>query len=479
MACLSSVAHKVIGLAACGFLVLNPHAGLVCGARAEGGHKPGSNLIRVWSLASIYNDALPQTVVPPILERQAEKLGYTITVENLRAAEFASKFRQAVQHRTEPEILTFQDFGVLVGARAFGHAGVESLVDLDHQIASSLVMVYEAMAPLQPHGWVILVRSSANFEAAKALAMQAPVCPEIGSTAHLSTTAELLRARKKATEAARAYLACNLGSLAAVSDKSRFVNKCFLPEDYSQINAVRPCGVSGNHNLALVSLVSTFNAQTGVPAPTNNLDYPRWLTYTALGHQSLLAILRNHRGRWRLLAITDDRTNTNSVTQRTIQRLGSLLNNEPAEPVAPESARLITPDGARLTHTPDRQFDNFIWRPSPSADVVCEVAEFSVGVKSSVQDRTSLYFLFDGEGRLSSGSLAGNSGRWRVWSVSRSGNVSFSEQRSFPFEVPLVVSFSLTPQAGSYSPRSGGMSLAVGFNPRKQDEIGARRVSDA
>lgn len=72
-----------------------------------------------------------------------------------------------------------------------------------------------------------------------------------------------------------------------------------------------------------------------------------------------------------------------------------------------------------------------IWRPSPNAEVVGEVAEFLVGDPSTARERTRLVFLFGREGKLSSGLLWGTSARWRVWSINRGGNVTFSEQHSY------------------------------------------------
>jgi hypothetical protein len=46
---------------------------------------------------------------------QAEKLGYTIEVEAFRAAGFATKFSEALGQHNEPEVITFDNFGVLVG----------------------------------------------------------------------------------------------------------------------------------------------------------------------------------------------------------------------------------------------------------------------------------------------------------------------------------------------------------------------------
>jgi hypothetical protein len=412
-------------------LVFVLSTGTLYRASAEAIAKETGNLIQVWSVGSPFTGALPQTQVPPELARQAEKFGYTIVVENFRAAGFVTRFRQAFQEHSEPEILTFDNFGILVGVNT-ATGRFEGVLSTDYGIASSLVMVYEALAALQPRGWVILVRPAVNYEAAKALAMQPPRCPLEPSSARYSTfSAELQQAQETATEAARAYLACDLPSLSAVSDESRLGDKCFLPEDNLQIEQLRPCSVSGNYKLAFVSLAGTFAAQMRGGAPTRDRDYARWLTNTALGQQSLLAVLRNHGGVWRLLAITDDPTNTGLATHLTVQGLGGLLRDDPADTNTPEPPRLITRDGVNLRPPPSHPFGSFVWTPSANAAVVCEVAEFLVGDKSSVRERTRLFFLFSHEGRVSSGMLWGISGRWRVWSISKAGNISLSESRSY------------------------------------------------
>ena len=82
---------------------------------ADSGTEVGDHLIRVWSVGSPHTGGLPQTQVPPELSQQAQKLGYTIVVEKFRAAGFITKFRAAFQENTAPEILTFDNFGVLIG----------------------------------------------------------------------------------------------------------------------------------------------------------------------------------------------------------------------------------------------------------------------------------------------------------------------------------------------------------------------------
>lgn len=413
-------------LAVCYLLVVVFHAALMCAAQAQ--RVQSANVIRVWSVGSPLTGALPQTVVPPVLQRQAEKLGYTIEVLNMRAVEFSPKLRQAVHEHNEPEILTFDNFLVLKGTvTAAGR--IEGVV-FHQEIASSLVMVYESLAPLQARGWVVLVRSAANYKAAETLAMQPPACREEFTRATQSpSSAELRLAQETATDAARAYLACDLTSLSAVSDGWRLGDKCFIPEADRRVEALEPCGVTGNRNLAFVRLVGTFSSKSRMP-PSHDRDYAYWLTNTALGQQPILAVLRNQNGVWRLLAITDDPTNTSVAAFSTVQRFGGLFEDVPAAIAAPEPARLITPEGARL-RSPARGFGDFSWHPGSSPEVIAQVAEFLVQDRASTRERTRLFFLSGHEQRLSSARLWGLLGRWRVWSISRDGSVSFTEHRSY------------------------------------------------
>jgi hypothetical protein len=51
--------------------------------------------------------------VPPELRRRADSLGYTIAVESFRASGFAAKFREAIVFHEEPEIIAFDNYGVI------------------------------------------------------------------------------------------------------------------------------------------------------------------------------------------------------------------------------------------------------------------------------------------------------------------------------------------------------------------------------
>jgi hypothetical protein len=274
----------------------------------------------------------------------------------------------------------------------------------------------------------MLIRSAVNYEAARALSMQPPVRDPKSAPAADSPTIEpaLWQAQETAALAARAYLACDQSTLSVISDESRLGQKCFLSESDTQVESVKACRVSGNRNLAFVSLVSTFSAQVRVPL-TNSRSVPGM----DLGQQSILAVLRNQGGAWRLLAITDDPVNTVARISLTTHALESSLDDGGIAGVTPEPARPLTPDGVYPRPAKGERFGDFIWQPSQSTDVIGQVVEFMWGKETS-RGRTRLFFLPGRERRLSSGFLmSGGTSVWRVWSISKGGDVAFSEQHSY------------------------------------------------
>ncbi len=387
--------------------------------------KSSNNVIRVWTVGSPHTGALPRAVVPRELRQRAERLGYTIEVEAFRASGFAAKFRDALQNHNEPEILTFDNYGVISGVQT-QNGWVEG-VDADSRVAASLALVHESLASLQQRGWVMLVRSAVNYEAALALSMRPAECElQSGSPA---IEPALLQAREKAELATRAYLDCDRSTLSGISDESRLFQQCFLPRSDMKVESVKACRVSGNHKLALVSLVSNFKAE--VREPDTIL---RSRPGMDLGQQSILAVLRNQDGTWRLLAITHDPLNTVArIPVTDTNGLLKSLDQERLDGITPEPARPITPDGVHPAPQRGERFGDFIWQPSPSTDVIGQVFEFTLG-KDTSRGLTRLFFLPATENKLSSGLIMnGGASTWRVWSISKAGDVVFSEQHSFTY----------------------------------------------
>jgi len=405
---------------------------LSTGSRTRAAVRPNS-ILHVWCVGNPFTGAMPETIVPTDLQQQAEKLGYTIVVQNFRAAGFPSILHEALNDHTEPEFITFDNFGILTGVNT--PAGrYQGVLDTDYGVAASLQLVDEKFATLQRRGWVVLLRSAANYDAARALVMQPPQCQIRIGASEDSLAGELKQAMEAANHAAWAYLSCDLPSLTSQSDDERFGRKCFLPAASVGVETVRACGVLGNNSLVFVPLAGTFLAQTSAMPPRRDVSYSHWLAENALGQQTVLAVLRKQNGRWRLLAITSDQMDTNPAvypTYSNLQRLAKLLTNEGGGTLVPSPAALTTPDGAKVRRLSQTVFENFEWTPSASPDVVAQVAEFLIGDRSGPGEITRLFFLIGNENRLSSGFLLGAGGRWRVWSISRAGNVSLTEPRAY------------------------------------------------
>ena len=421
------MASRSLHVVACVFVALFLHATAIVGvARAAGPAKPGSSLIRIWIVGSPHTNALPPAVIPPDLKQRAESLGYTIQIEAFRPDTFAAHFHQALQTHTEPEILTFDNYGVLSGMQT--KLGWFQGIDWDRRTASSLALVHETMTSLQPQGWVMLVPSASNYEAARALSLQPPECDARSGPATFSQDIlpTLREAREKAVSATRAYLDCDRSTLAAVSDESRMVQQCFMPQSETKAESVKACSVSGNNKLAFVTLVSAFSAKV----------HDRRALHSSkpgmnLGQQSILAVLTNQNGTWRLLAITHDPVNTVARRPITTNTFVNSLDHPPATALIPEPARLLTPNGVYPVAQPGERFGDFIWEPSQSTDVIGQVVEFMWG-KETNWGLTRLFFLRPSENKISSGLLmSGGPTMWRVWSISKSGDIVFSEPHTF------------------------------------------------
>jgi hypothetical protein len=390
--------------------------------------KPGSNLIRVWIVGSPHTNSLPRAVVPAELRQRAESLGYTVEVEAFRPDGFAAHFHQALQSHTEPEILTFDNYGVIIGMNT--KLGWFQGIDWDRRTASSLALVHETMSSLQPRGWVMLVRSAINYEAARTLAMRPPECdPRSGLPANPATIEPTLRyVQQKAVFATRAYLDCDQSTLATISDESRMVQQCFQPQSDTKAESIIACSVSGNDKLAFVTLAGGFSSVVRDPralAPSKQgID---------LGQRSLLAVLTNQSGTWKLLAITHDPVNTVARIPAPMNTLINALDKTLATAITPEPARLLTPNGVYPAPQRGERFGDFIWEPSQSSDVIGQVAEFMWG-KETNWGLTRLFFLPPNVNKQSTGGLMlGGTTMWRVWSISKSGDIAFSEQQSFKF----------------------------------------------
>jgi hypothetical protein len=218
---------------------------------------------------------------------------------------------------------------------------------------------------------------------------------------------------ESAVAIARAYLRGDSVSLAALEDQERLHTDA--PERRQlNVTETKGWGYWGDERLAFVPVVSTYESAR------------------AVGQISLLLILRKPHTQWKLLAASTDPIST-SVFPEGIPKLASLLKEARAPGKNPLPARLLAPEDGQYPIPPQGQrFGDFVWQRSASSDVVAQIIEFAY------KDDARLFLRFTSRDtsatdRISAGQLfhtTRSHWRWRVWSISDSGAISFSEARS-------------------------------------------------
>jgi len=92
--------------------------------------------------------------------------------------------------------------------------------------------------------------------------------------------------------------------------------------------------------------------------------------------------------------------------------------------LSPEDGHAPVPDAGQ-------RFGNFTWQPSPSGNVVTQIVEFAY------KNDDWLYFMptqnYATPDQLSAGKVSQGPGewKWRVWSISDTGAIAFSDYRTF------------------------------------------------
>ncbi|HKE87749.1 MAG TPA: hypothetical protein VKB50_28540 [Vicinamibacterales bacterium] len=380
-----------------------------------------ANSIRIWKVGSPYTGDTPTTKVPPTLQRAAARLGYGVLIEAFPAKGFARRFRTALATASPPDVIAFDNFGVLEGSTT-PRGKFEGIGDIPG-VRSNLVQVTASFDDLltPTRGWAFLFATSANHAAAKALALRSPSCPATPFPSQLPTDLASI-----APAVARAYVQNDPNGLAAYFDPDRLSSAPRSAESTEfpagaavpgVTKDVRLCGGWGNDRLAIVRLTASYT------------------TSNSLGELPVLLVLRKPSSRWQLLSAARDPISTTNFALSAPALAAKLSSGRTA--ALPLSARLIAPaDGEYPKPRNNERFGNFEWQPSSSDDVVAEVAEFSYF------DDARLFVTMPSpplrgpklSGRVSAGSLWSTRSRWtwRVWSITRAGDVVFSDARTFP-----------------------------------------------
>jgi hypothetical protein len=152
---------------------------------------------------------------------------------------------------------------------------------------------------------------------------------------------------------------------------------------------------------------------------------------TTLGHASVLLGFRRTSSPWQIIvAARDPISNQDFVTS--LPSLSRALVRDTSAGRQPMPAILQSPDGGQFPVPPNGdRFGNFTWQSSTSGDVVAEIGEFRY------RDDARLFLLQPRHQgvpqQVSAGQLwsTRDEWAWRVWSITQSGEVAFSEARTF------------------------------------------------
>lgn len=371
---------------------------------------PAGNVdtIRVWKVGSPHLGNTPETTVRPGLKHAAAARGIRISIEAFPAQGFAATFFEAVSQNAAPDVIAFDNFGVMTGITT--HLGVFAGIGEEPSMREALVHITGAFDDLlggPKRGWTFMFAHSASRDAVRQLALRTPDCP---SDSRGPERQDELGAIVPAV--ATAYLNGNTVDLQAHADPDRLPAGSSNREP-ARVVELRTCGVWGNHKLAFASVHASYEADT------------------SLGHMPVLLAFRKPADRWQLLVTARDPISTGEFVT-SIGVLPSLLTGDGQVSTLPTPATLESPPQGMFPRPPANQrFGNFAWWPSQSRQVVAELVEFAY------KDDARLFLRWPGRAQtreqLSSGRLWSTAGawQWRVWSISSVGDVVFSEARLF------------------------------------------------
>jgi hypothetical protein len=366
---------------------------------------PTAPTIRIWKVGSPHTGATPHDGMPPALAREAAGRGWRLSVEAFPAQGFASRFLAAVRDGSDPDLLVFDNFGIIQGITT--ELGTFVGVGENPAIRKRLIQVTSSFDELlgPQRGWTFLVASSTNHDTARQLALRPAHC---GGTA----SAQGVPSDLAVAEVAAAYLAGDTAAMLSHADPERLTGLRANREPV-RVGGVVVCEGWGNERLAFVTVNASYQADT------------------TIGHASLLLAFRRTSSQWRLLVAARDPVSNRQFT-RQLPALSRLLVRDSAAGPVPAPATVRSPQTGQFPIPANgARFGDFEWRSSRSPDVVAEIAEFSyhddarlilVPTRSAGAPR-----------RVSTGQLwsTRDEWAWRIWSISGSGEIALSEVRTF------------------------------------------------
>lgn len=366
--------------------------------------------VNIWIIGSPHGSDIPSTNLPTAIVDRAKNLDIDIVVKAIPAKDFAKALFEVFDGHAAPDIIAIDNYGHIEGITTdLGNfVGIASRTE----IKESLVSVVGSLDALG-RGWQFLIATSPNHSNAKALVMNMLACdPEAAASVNNLSQANLEEVKSIALSSVHAYLTCNEERLRRAADKEALRTGCTTNSDPLYVGKRKICSLSGNSRLVFVSVVASIAGEKLV------------------GQMSLLEVMRNREGTWKLLVVTPDPVSLQLLSGPVQSLSETLIKVSDATQQPPESATLITPDRKFPEPTANQRFGNFMWRSSASEDVVAELIEFDY------ESGTRLFLTFgtsETPRELSTGKLwtTRSVWKWRVWSISENGQLALSDYRSF------------------------------------------------
>ena len=237
--------------------------------------------IRIWNVGSPHTGDTPHTEMPPALAREAGSRGWRLSIEAFPAQGFAGRFFAAVRDGSAPDLLVFDNFGIMNGITT--ELGTFVGIGQDPVIRKQLIQVTgsfdELLGPAR--GWTFLVTSSANHDAARAAGAQATALCEMRPQHGVCPRTLRFPKWRPPTWPATTPAFC----LTRIPSGSRVSGATCEPVT---VGGVAVCGGWGNERLAFVTVNASYQADT------------------TIGHASLLLAFRKTSSLWRLLVAARD-----------------------------------------------------------------------------------------------------------------------------------------------------------------------------
>lgn len=341
-------------------------------------------------------------------------MGYNLKLETFPPQGFAQIFIDAVRNHTEPDILAFDNYGIIdaivTGLGTF--AGIGS----DQAIRNSLIKVTESFESLQDGrgGWEFLISTSRNYSQARSLALAGLECkPELSRSPPEVDAAALEEVKTFSLSATQAFFERDQTKLDELSDGKYPDDSFHLPDRASKIHEGRTCGLWGNELIAFVNSVVVYE---------NDLSFGR--------KNMLIVAQRSPSKGWRLNVISEHPVVIRELYKQ-VPRLSPARSDDSIK--APEL--VSPPDQARFDKRFPRSERPDIEWTSAGSDVVAYLVESQFNFTRSPWS-SGYFWVYPGSRNEKTIKVKAEFGvgaqphRWRVWAITEGGEAQISSWRT-------------------------------------------------